>query len=107
MLGTRNLTQILNDRDSISEEMVDSLQVEKCRGHVEATLMFIFNAFVLFLFALDICLRKSFAIVCHLYCPQLNKLLFFLQAGVNKIGVAIDRVELRQIGLPRDMQVRR
>ena len=28
----------------------------------------------------------------------------FLQAGVNKIGVAIDRIELKQIGLPRDMQ---
>ena len=26
------------------------------------------------------------------------------QAGVNKIGVAIDRIELKQIGLPRDMQ---
>ena len=29
VLGTRNLTQILNDRDGISAEMVDALQVKK------------------------------------------------------------------------------
>ena len=29
VLGTRNLTQILNDRDGISAEMVDALQVQK------------------------------------------------------------------------------
>ena len=31
VLGTRNLTQILNDRDGVSEEMIDNLQVNICR----------------------------------------------------------------------------
>lgn len=35
---------------------------------------------------------------------QHSSTLCSFQAGVNKIGVAIDRIELKQIGLPRDMQ---
>ena len=33
-----------------------------------------------------------------------EKLFLLFQAGVNKIGLVIDRIELKQIGLPRDMQ---
>ena len=50
ILGTKNLTQILNERERISQEMVENLQ-----------------------------------------------------NGVRKIGVSIERIEMKEIGLPRSM----
>ena len=49
-----------------------------------------------YLFELNIVCRQSGKTAVHSLCS--------FQAGVNKIGVAIDRIELKQIGLPRDMQ---